>query len=81
MPAYSLNPETIKADWQRGGYSPADYSHKEAPGSLSLFHWHCGQRMRRVITFEKSNQGVRRIGCNSWICRVCKKRGYAFLDV
>lgn len=76
----SIGPKPIQAEWQQGKFSPQGTMHKEIPGFLSLFHSHCGTSMRRVITFEKSDEGVRRVACNSWICQVCEGREYVSDD-
>lgn len=60
MAIHSKDPKPILAGWEKSEYS--SYMYREIPGSLSWFHYHCGIRMQRVISFEKSDEGVRRVG-------------------
>ena len=47
---------------------------KEVSGKKALFHWHCGVRMRKVIIFQKTDKGIRRLGYSGWFCETCGKR-------
>lgn len=71
---HSMKPKPIRSQWYTEGHVVGEL--KEVLGSITLFHWHCSTPMRRVITYQKSDEGVRRIGCNSWICQVCEIRQY-----
>jgi hypothetical protein len=53
----------------------------EVTGWHSLFHWHCGRPMLRVISYwgpSKNTLGYYvkrpRRGCESWICEFCGHR-------
>lgn len=50
---------------------------KEVLGFKSLFHWHCGRRMIRVINYQTFHEDaivITRTGCHGWICPVCERR-------
>ena len=76
MREYSVNPVPIQEEWKPGRFSPPGHFRKETIGDTSISHRHCGKPMKQVITHWKSDQGVREVGCNSWICQVCERREY-----
>ncbi len=79
MPSWSVKPDPIKSRWYRKAFISGQL--KEVLGSITLFHWHCGKPMRRVLEYSKTSDGVRKIGpsvlgVSSWICQICQKREY-----
>ncbi|MBI4142962.1 hypothetical protein HY480_03755 [Candidatus Uhrbacteria bacterium] len=77
MRTFSAVPVPVQGEWQQPAHAPPSVRKKEVPGVRSIFHRHCGTSMQRVITFEKiEDEGVRCVGCRSWICRICGKREY-----
>jgi len=74
MLSRSTSAVPIRNEWFEESLKCGEF--KEIPGSISLFNRHCKTFMRRVITFQKYDGEVYRVGCNSWICQVCGKRFY-----
>lgn len=68
----------IRSEWAS---APGMYGEdKEVLGFPTLFHWHCGRPMRRVVTYQRTDEGVSCVGCNSWVCLVCEKRRWRPVD-
>ncbi len=78
MLATSHGPSPLRDLWVRApGDQGAYYENRETLGVRSLFHWHCGSMMNRVVEFQRDDTGaIISRKCNSWICPVCKVRYY-----
>lgn len=51
----------------------SSYSYEEIKAGRTIFHWHCGKMMIRLIRWEINQQTgkKRRIGCRAWLCQKC----------
>jgi hypothetical protein len=46
---------------------------REMQGMPTIFHWHCGVMMRRIVPFQRPVEGApaRKLNSSGWICPVC----------
>ena len=74
MITVSVGPVPVKSNWFKR--KSVVGVQKEKLGISTIFHWHCQIPMKRVILYQKTDKGIRRVGCTGWICQKCETRKY-----